>query len=93
MIALTGPALAEPPTQIPFQGLLLDSSGEKINGSVDLDFELFDALVSGTSLWSETHLGVIVVDGVYSANLGSNVPLTGTTLAGGTSFLEITVGG
>jgi len=86
-------AQAQAPTQIPFQGLLLDAGGTPVNAAVDLDFELFDALLLGTSLWSESHLGVIVVDGVYSVNLGSTTPMTQLILSGGSAFLEITVGG
>jgi len=43
-------AYAQVPSQLPFQGLLLDSGGEPVNDAVDLDFELFDALTTGTSL-------------------------------------------
>lgn len=84
---------AQVPAQIPFQGLLLDSGGTPVNDAVDLDFELFDAIASGASLWTESHLGVIVVDGVYSVNLGSQTPLTQSILSGGTVFLEISVSG
>ena len=87
------PAMAQVPTQIPFQGLLLDSGGTPVNGSVDLDFELFDSLAAGTSLWTESHLGVIVVDGVYSVDLGASTPITNATLTGGAAFLEIVVDG
>lgn len=87
------PASAAPPTRVPFQGRLLDAGGTPLNGSVDLDFELFDALVNGTSLWSESHLGVIVVDGVYSVDLGATTPLTRSVLEGGAAFLEISVDG
>ena len=92
---LLGPraAIADVPTQVPFQGLLLDAGGTPLNDSVDLDFELFDALVVGNSLWSESHLGVIVVDGVYSVNLGETTPLTQAVLSGGAAFLEIAVSG
>jgi hypothetical protein len=91
LLATSAPA--QVPNQVPFQGLLLDAGGEPVNASVDLDFELFDALTTGTSLWSESHLGVIVVDGVYSVDLGSITPMTSMVLAGGVAFLEITVSG
>lgn len=93
LLLLATSVQAQAPSQVPFQGLLLDAGGTPVNDSVDLEFELFDALVAGTSLWSESHLGVIVVDGVYSVNLGSTTPMTHSVLAGGSAFLEITVGG
>lgn len=86
-------ATAAAPTQVPFQGLLLDAGGDPVNAAVDLDFELFDALSAGTSLWSESHMGVTVVDGVYSVNLGETTPLTDSVLGGGVAFLEIAVDG
>lgn len=85
--------LAQAPTAIPFQGLLLDDVGAPITAAVDLDFELFDAITAGASLWSESHADVPVVDGVYSVDLGSSVPVTPDLLAGGAVFLEITVDG
>ncbi len=36
---------------------------------------------------------MIVVDGVYSVDLGSITPMTSTVLAGGVAFLEITIDG
>jgi len=88
---LASPVSAQAPPSIPFQGLLLDAGGIEVTGTVDLDFELFDAIVGGTSLWSETHVGVMVVDGLYSVELGSTVPLTADLLGAGAAFLEITV--
>lgn len=93
LVLFSTTASAQVPSQVPFQGLLLDAGGTPVNDAVDLDFELFDALLAGTSLWSESHLGVIVVDGVYSVNLGATTPLTQSVLSGGTAFLEITVSG
>lgn len=93
VVLLVFPAGAQVPTRVPFQGLLLDTGGQPLNTSVDLDFELFDALTAGTSLWSETHLGVIVVDGVYAVELGETSALTPAVVSGGVAFLEITVGG
>ena len=86
-------ANAQVPTAVPFQGILLDSGGAPVSASVDLDFELFDALVDGGSLWSESHAGVVVVDGIYSVDLGTTVPLGPSVIASGAAFLEITVSG
>ncbi len=87
------PARASVPTRVPFQGLLLDSGGAPVTAVVSLDFELFDALVAGASLWSESHPGVTVVDGVYSVDLGATNPLDAAVFTDGAAFLEITVDG
>jgi len=86
-------ALAAAPGEINFQGLLLDSVGEVVNGLVDLDFELFDAASAGTSLWSESQPDVSVLDGVYAVALGAITPISAAVLAGGSVWLEITVDG
>lgn len=86
-------ARAAVPGQIDFQGLLLDSGGSPVNGANDLDFELFDAPSGGSSLWSESHVAVSVVDGVYDVTLGETTPITPALLSGGAVYLEITVAG
>ncbi|MEM9177400.1 MAG: IPT/TIG domain-containing protein [Myxococcota bacterium] len=86
-------AVAQAPTQIPFQGMLLDAGGAPVTDVVDLDFGLHDAIVSGTLLWSESHVGVQVIDGIYSVNLGETAPITPAVLSGGSAFLEIVVDG
>ena len=81
------------PSAVPFQGLLLDTAGQPVTDNVDLDFALFAGLSGGTALWSESHLGVAVTDGVYSADLGSTTPIDAAVLAAGPVFLEIKVEG
>jgi len=81
------------PNQVDFQGLLLDASGQPASGAVTLTFALFDAPTGGASLWSETHPGVQVVDGVYDVTLGAQVPLTPSLLATANLHLEVEVEG
>lgn len=93
VIAWGPSAYAQVPSLMPFQGLLLDDTGAPITNAVDLDFELFDDLTAGNSLWSESQQGVMVVDGVYSVTLGANTPISPGQLGGGLAFLAITVDG
>ncbi len=81
------------PQQVNFQGLLLDSSGVPVNGLVDMSFTLYDAATGGTSLWTETHVDVDVIDGVYNLALGSTAPMSPALLAGGNVHLEVEVDG
>ncbi len=81
------------PGAFPFQGLLLDAAGQPVTDTVDLEFALFPVISGGTALWSESHPGVLAVDGVYSVNLGSVVPIDAGILSGGAVFLEIEVEG
>ena len=93
VLALALPLGAAVPGQVDFQGLLLDSNGEKVNGAVDLTFRLYDAPFGGNLLWTETHPNLQVADGVYGVTLGLITPLTQDELAGGNVHLEIQVEG
>jgi hypothetical protein len=93
IFALALPAAAVVPGQVDFQGLLLDSSGQKVNGAVDLVFTLYDAPAGGTALWTESHPDVQVSDGVYGVTLGTTTPLTPTILGSGNVHLQISVDG
>ncbi len=81
------------PGEINFQGLLLDSGGQPVNGLVDLVFRLYASETGGTALWTEGHTDVDVLDGVYDVALGSVTPLTPTVLGNATLYLEIDVEG
>jgi len=63
------------PRTINYQGYLTDSSGQPVNGSVNLSFGLFDTATGGSELWVETHPGVMVTNGDYSVVLGSVDPV------------------
>lgn len=93
--ALAGalPAQAAVPGSVSFQGLLLDAAGAPLTGTVSLDFSLFDAAAGGSPLWSESHPGIAVQDGVYQVALGSSVPLPQAVLVGGSLWLEVEVDG
>jgi hypothetical protein len=93
IVALALPAAAAVPGQVDFQGLLLDSGGQKVNGAVDLVFTLYDAPTGGTALWTESHPDVQVSDGVYGVTLGTTTPLTPTILGSGNVHLQISVDG
>ena len=93
IVALALPAAAVVPGRVDFQGLLLDSGGQKVNGAVDLVFTLYDAPTGGTSLWTESHPDVQVSDGVYGVTLGTTTPLTPTILGSGNVHLQISVDG
>jgi len=65
---------ADVPNIIDFNGRLTDSSGNAVNSSVAITFNLYDVETSGTALWTETQ-NVDVVDGLFNAKLGSITPI------------------
>ncbi|TNE85170.1 MAG: hypothetical protein EP330_27620 [Deltaproteobacteria bacterium] len=75
----TLPSLAfAAPGYVPVQGVLTDSNGAAVDGSVDVTFTLYDDSSGSTSLWTDT-LTVVVTDGRFAVALGSNLPLDLTT--------------
>ncbi len=72
-IAVTGGDVSARPTSqtaaITYQGLL-KSAGGAVNGSVDLQFKLFDAAAAGNQVGSTlASNAVVVVDGVFTSSL------------------------
>ncbi len=69
-----------------FQGALYEN-GNPVNGAVDITFSIVDPE------WTETHLGVQVIQGLYSVVLGSDVEFPNELFTTGTPELKISVGG
>jgi hypothetical protein len=75
--------------QVNYQARLLDSYGRRVNGTVDLTFKIYDAATDGNLLWSETHTGVVVQDGVYSVVLGSQTAIPASVFSQNNTYLEL----
>ncbi|HSJ95993.1 MAG TPA: hypothetical protein VLC53_02910, partial [Myxococcota bacterium] len=58
------------PVQVSYQGVLLDTSGEPRNGTVDLTLRIWDALTGGTLVYKQSFPAVPLVDGVFTVRLG-----------------------
>ena len=59
LLSIATPSLAAPPW-INHQGYLTDEFGDAIDGTVDIEFTLYDAELEGNNLWTESHLGLAV---------------------------------
>ncbi|HMB93967.1 MAG TPA: hypothetical protein VKP65_24165, partial [Rhodothermales bacterium] len=70
-------AQAQVPGTIAYQGYLTDTSGDPLDGTVNLAFRLYDAPTGGTAAWAESQLNVPVSDGVFSVQLGRVESLSG----------------
>jgi hypothetical protein len=72
-----GPASAQAPQMITYQGLLTDNAGGAgADGGYSLTFRIFDAETGGAELWSETQPSVAVSGGLFKVQLGSITSLT-----------------
>src|SRR3990172_2660082 len=79
------------PGLINYQGRLMDSGGMPVTDlSALMTFTLWDGLMAGSSLWTESQ-AVLVQDGLYSVMLGDSVPVPASVLNGATGYLEVTV--
>ena len=82
---------ASAPQVIPFQGRLTDQIGTPYTeGTYSIIFNLYDAPVGGTALWTERHTGVGLVNGMVNVFLGSIVPFDGQDFTQ-TRYLGITI--
>lgn len=78
---------------ISYQGRLTDDVSTPIDGSTNLTFSIY-GIIDETSviLWSESHTGVILSEGLFSVILGSQTALPDSVFNGEDRYLGITVG-
>ncbi len=78
------------PETINYQGVLKDASGNIVqDGNYNITFKLYDSVVGGTVLWTESKV-VNIVGGIINTQLGSVVPLNSNLFIGAT-WLAITI--
>lgn len=87
------------PELISHQGRLLKADGTPESGAHSLTFNVYEASSGGVALWTESHPGVVVDEGLFTVLLGSTVPVTSDLLSPPSSgspverWLEVTVDG
>ncbi len=77
------------PATMNYQGILTQSNGSPVNGTVSVVFRLYDVVSGGTALWQESQ-SVSVSNGNFSVELGTITPLTAAVFANPV-FLGVTV--
>lgn len=92
VLALASLAAADVPQMINYQGRLTDGTGTPLDTTVSMVFAIYDDSTGGSSKWSEPHLSVIVVNGLYSVILGVTLPIDDSVFNQPDRFLGITVG-
>lgn len=88
------------PNLISYQGVLLDTAGQPVNGTASVQLRIWAHAIStsaGDQLYAEEHANVTVTDGVFSVEIGAGTPLVGsfdaTTFAQSDRWLEVLVSG
>ena len=64
------------PNKLTYTGYLCDDSGNPINNSVNLTFDIYDISSGGTSLWNSSHSNVVISNGFFSVIL-DNIAIFG----------------
>ena len=77
--------------QMSYQGILTDSSGNRITGTRTLTFKIYTTASGRTACWEESQV-LNIQDGVVNVLLGSSTPISGCD-ATQQWWIEITVSG
>jgi len=89
LTVMSGMAYAVPMT-FNYQGYLVDSNGDPVDGTVNLTFRIYTVSTGGSDVWNETHASVPVGNGVFNVILGESTALT-TTIIDGERYLGVEV--
>jgi hypothetical protein len=74
VVLLYGPAFAEIPQVISYQGKVTDTSGNPVaDGNYTMRFRIYDAVSAGTLKWDSGAQSVGVSGGVFSVLLGETL--------------------
>ena len=85
-------AVAQSPDLLTFQGRMLDSSGQELEGRHTMVFSLYDSLDGGNALWTETH-EINLSQGAFATSLGALSNLDSARLDQGDRWLGIRIAG
>jgi hypothetical protein len=93
---LLGPAFADAPTIITYQGRL-KSGGAPVQGSQDMTFRIYEVPTGGVSVFSEAHTAggaPFVANGLFSAIIGDKTVggIPASVFKSTATFLEVQIG-
>ncbi len=80
------------PLSVNYQGRLTDAVGAPVNDTVDLAFFICADSLCATQLWTESHRGVIVNNGLFDVLLGRYIPIQAAVFDGSVRFLSVSLG-
>jgi hypothetical protein len=82
---------AQVPLTINHQGYLTSDAGSPVTGTRSMTFAIYNVVVAGTALWTETQ-SVVVTNGVFNAYLGDAMALPDSIFDGQELYLGVKVG-
>jgi hypothetical protein len=82
------------PGELSYQGYLINAADSSaVNGTLQMNFRLFDLESGGTEQWNEIHSSVQVSDGLFHVLLGSMTAFPAGLFDGAQLWLETKIGG
>lgn len=93
LVSFSAGALAQVAPVVHYQGVLTDLADRPVNRAVPMSFRIYQQVEGGDPVWEEFHGSVDVLDGVFTAALGTQLALTPHVFAGQELYLEVSVDG
>jgi uncharacterized protein (TIGR02145 family) len=83
---------AQAPALIPYQAVARDAAGQALNNAtINARFTIHDGAATGAVVWQELQTVTTTTLGLFTAQLGSSVPLAGVNWANGNKFMQVEV--
>jgi uncharacterized protein (TIGR02145 family) len=90
--SLSSVLFAQAPALIPYQAVARDASGPALNGAtINARFTIHDGAATGAAVWQELQTVTTSSLGLFTAQLGSSVPLTGVNWSQGAKFMHVEI--
>ncbi|TFH63998.1 MAG: hypothetical protein E4G91_07185, partial [Candidatus Zixiibacteriota bacterium] len=90
-ISVSGSAAV--PQVISYQGRLTNSIGAPLDTTVNLMFMICEDSLGVDNIWSDTHPGMVIKDGIFQVLLGSDTPLSASVFDGSKRWLRVQLEG
>jgi len=83
---------AQAPALIPYQAVARDAAGQALNNAtINARFTIHDGAATGAVVWQELQTVTTTALGLFTAQLGSSVPLTVVNWANGNKFMQVEI--
>lgn len=94
LAATLSAANAQVPRMISYQGIVIDAAGKVIpDGAHNLSLKLYDNIGAAVAIYSENHLAVPIIKGLFNIIIGSQTPIPTTVTFDRGYFMGISVDG